>query len=79
MRLVLDQIFCDTLAFFLPIAEARRCRNTAGTMGEAFGAACALVGLELIDYDSQRFTDYPTSGTTLVEGHSRAWRERMQR
>jgi len=79
MRLVMDQLFIDTLDFQVPVATARRCDATAGSMAEALKAACAEVGIELIDYETGRFVTHGGADVTLVSLQSRAYNERMRR
>ena len=79
MKLVLDQIFADTVEFVVPVEVARRCLFATKSIGEAFTQACAYVGLELIEFDSVRFLTLPHGEVTTVTGHSRLWRERIAR
>ncbi len=75
----MDQLFIETLDFKLPAAVARRCDATAESMADALRAACAEIGLELIDYDTGRFVTMGGSEVTDVHLQSRAWNENTRR
>ena len=79
MRLVLDQLFIDTLDFKIPLVTARRCDATNRTMADVLKAACAEIGIELIDYETGRFVTFGGSDVTQVHLQSRAYNERVAR
>lgn len=93
MRLVQDQIFLEQLDFEISLEQGFRCIHTTKSMASGARAACEIVGLELIDYESCVFT--PQQGGIQNHGigevipiklpymtvrlRSKAWRERAER
>ena len=73
----MDLLFIQTLDFSVPIADGMRFLHCTKTLADAFREACALVGIELVDYHSVIFT--PAGARMLVAGRSKAWCEKMQR
>jgi hypothetical protein len=75
----MDLLFIEQLDFQITNAQAQRLLHTTKTIAEAAAGACALVGIELVDYHSMVFRPLEDGKHTVVIGRSRAWCERMQR
>lgn len=88
MRLVMDLLFIEELDFQISLDQGMRCIHTTKSVEDAAARACALVGIELVDYHSCVFRAAqrgllgvtPTvEYRTDVKLRSKAWRERTER
>lgn len=77
MRVVQDLLFGEELHFMLRADSAAIAKAGTWNIAQAATRACALVGLELRDYDIVMW--HPVGNRVRIELKSRAWRERWKR
>ena len=77
MRIVQDLLFAEQLDFYVDAAAAAHARAGTWSIAEGAERLCALVGLELIDYETVMC--HPIADRVKVELRSRAWGERWKR